>query len=233
MTGATSVWLRPERGSRGRPSQWTRSNIADVGIRIADHQGLAAVTMRSVATELGTAAASLYRIVDSRDQVLELMADRVIGEFDYSTLAALDDPRIGLLNLSRQARGIYGRHSWLLTLPSNTPTLGPCAMDYLDHALGVLSTAPTTTREKLESIAIVSGLVRVLLLSEAPARHSTTPNAGWQVELTNHLMAAALRDSRPHLSAAMASVDRDVDISESFDRVMLRVISGLLSGHGS
>lgn len=143
-TAAPSVWLRTQRGSRGPASQWTRDDVAAAGVGLADAGGLEAVTMRSMAATLGTAGASLYRIVDSRDHVLELMADRVIAEFDYA-----DTPpgsgHVGLLSLAVQARAIYARHPWLLTITTSSPVLGPNATTYLDHALGtIVETALTS-----------------------------------------------------------------------------------------
>ena len=64
---AASIWLRPERSAAGRPAQWSRAEITQVALRIADAEGLDAVTMRRVAAELGTGAASLYRYVQTRE----------------------------------------------------------------------------------------------------------------------------------------------------------------------
>jgi Bacterial regulatory proteins, tetR family len=57
---AASIWLRPERSAVGRPAQWSRAEITQAALRIADAEGLDAVSMRRVAAELGTGAASLY-----------------------------------------------------------------------------------------------------------------------------------------------------------------------------
>ena len=105
--GAPSIWLRPERGSRGPTPRLTRPGVAAAAIELADADGLAAVTMRSVASVLGKAPASLYRVIESRDELLELMTDTVIGEFTYSTKLSGSGPE-GLLSLARQARSLYG-----------------------------------------------------------------------------------------------------------------------------
>ena len=228
-TAAPSVWLRPERGSRGPASRWTRDDVADAGVRVADEHGLAAVTMRSVASRLGTAGASLYRIVDSRDQLLELMADRVNGEFDYSTVGA-GSGTVGMRSLARQGRAIYARHRWLLEIPDTAPVLGPNAMTYLDRALGTLSSTDLTEGAKLEVVGIVSGLVRVLALGEAsPGRGRLSPE--WQAAMADHLRATAVSESHPHLAAVLAA-DRDAaDPGDGFDRVIGLVID--VAVHGS
>jgi AcrR family transcriptional regulator len=56
-----TVWDRPERGSRGPAPERSRAQITAVAVALADAEGLAAVSMRRVAGELGTGPASLYR----------------------------------------------------------------------------------------------------------------------------------------------------------------------------
>lgn len=58
----------------------SREAIAAAAVRIVDAEGLDAMTMRRVAQELGTGAASLYAHVAGKEELLELVIDRVIGE---------------------------------------------------------------------------------------------------------------------------------------------------------
>ena len=53
MTTAESIWMRPERSAVGRPAQWSRAQITEIALRVADADGLDAVSMRRVAAELG------------------------------------------------------------------------------------------------------------------------------------------------------------------------------------
>ncbi|MFO0746047.1 MAG: TetR/AcrR family transcriptional regulator [Myxococcota bacterium] len=54
--------------------------ILDAAFAILDHEGLDALSMRRVAQALETGPASLYAHVENKDELLELMLDRVIGE---------------------------------------------------------------------------------------------------------------------------------------------------------
>jgi AcrR family transcriptional regulator len=58
-------------------------SIVQAALRIADAEGLQAVTMRRVAASLGAAAMSLYRHVPNKDTLLELMADHVLAKLPY------------------------------------------------------------------------------------------------------------------------------------------------------
>lgn len=68
--------------ARERPAKaaLSRDGVVAAGLRILQAEGLDAVTMRRVATELDTGAASLYVYVANRDAMLEAMLDAVIGE---------------------------------------------------------------------------------------------------------------------------------------------------------
>jgi AcrR family transcriptional regulator len=69
------------RSTRDRPAKAPLSEeaIVDAALAIARTDGLAAVTMRRVAAELDTGAASLYVYVRNRDELLRGMLDRVAG----------------------------------------------------------------------------------------------------------------------------------------------------------
>jgi AcrR family transcriptional regulator len=56
--------------------------IIDTAIRVLDTDGLSALSMRRVAEELNTGAASLYAYVSNKDELLELVYERVIAEIE-------------------------------------------------------------------------------------------------------------------------------------------------------
>ena len=72
--------------------------------------------MRRVAAELGTGAASLYRYVDTRDDLIDLMIDSTGAEYIFT--APTGDWLADLLEVAEQARTIMRRHPWLPSLPS-------------------------------------------------------------------------------------------------------------------
>jgi AcrR family transcriptional regulator len=57
----------------------SREQIAGAAVTLADTSGIEAVSMRTLAGELGVGATSLYRYVDRRDELIELMVDDVTG----------------------------------------------------------------------------------------------------------------------------------------------------------
>jgi AcrR family transcriptional regulator len=232
--GAPSIWLRPEHGSRGPTSRLTRLGVAAAAIELADTGGLAAVTMRSVASVLGTAPASLYRVIESRDELLELMTDTAIGEFTYSRKLVGSGPE-GLLSLARQARSLYRRHPWMLDVSAPGPVLGHNALEYLEHALSALHDLAISSQQKLEAIGILSGLVKLLATNESEHQQAGRLPAEWQAATAMRLVGQATDGQHPHLADVLARTPaaRIPTVSAStqdtqFDRVVLRVLRGLL-----
>src|SRR4051812_4658282 len=107
-----SIWARPRRGARGPSPDYRLTDIAGAAIRIAATHGLAAVSMRAVAAELGTTASTLYRYVVSRDELLDLMVDTAMAGFVFEPGA--DDWLSELVSLAEATRTLYVAQPWLL-----------------------------------------------------------------------------------------------------------------------
>jgi AcrR family transcriptional regulator len=102
-----------EGGARRRtPRRRTLSidAIVDTALAIIDAEGLDALTMRTVAHVLGTGAASLYAHVDSKDRLIELVVERVIGEVRYRGDPDPDRWMDQLKETAREIRRVFTRH---------------------------------------------------------------------------------------------------------------------------
>ena len=115
------LWDTGRRPSRGPKPALSLDRIVEAAVQVADADGLEAVSMRRVATELGTGAMSLYRYVPGKGELLDLMLDRVqrpsenpadLGDggwraalegLGHATLAAVMAKRIEVLMSGRDA----------------------------------------------------------------------------------------------------------------------------------
>lgn len=223
MSETTGSSENVARGPVGRPPTRSRDEIAHAAVELADRDGLALVTMRAVASSLGTGAASLYRYVRTRDDLVALMVDEVNGEFDLTG----PDKRPWveqMVDLARRARAVYRRHPWMIDALDRTPTLGPNSVAYLEHALAVLSRTRADGGTKLEAVGVFGGVVRLLARQERDARLAGDAVAA--DELAHHLTTLAASNDYPHLSAALTDTH---DSGDQFDRIVRRVITGLIT----
>jgi AcrR family transcriptional regulator len=122
----TPAWKRPPKGARAR-TPISLERIVDEALRIIDAEGTEGVTMRRVAAELGTGPASLYAHVESRDELLRHVHDRVITEVefpDFDTMGWKDALRLW----ARGLYDVYHRHGDIALLSFAEIPTGPGAL---------------------------------------------------------------------------------------------------------
>ncbi|WP_432839234.1 TetR/AcrR family transcriptional regulator [Dactylosporangium sp. CA-092794] len=212
MADSQSIFQRAERGSRGPVPSHSRDEIVAAAVAIADADGLAAVSMRAVAGRLGTAAGSLYRYLSSRDDLLDLMADAVVGALRPFPEAA--DPFDALAGLARAQLAVYRRHPWLVETIQRTSGLGPNSLAYFDHCLGVLEPLDRPVARKFEAIAMLTGVVTLF----ARPQPEGVSFAG--IDMTRY----------PNLTAAFAAAGPPAPETgpDLFERTVRSLLSGLL-----
>jgi AcrR family transcriptional regulator len=228
------IWSLPERGTRGPKPRYSRAEIADAAIAIADAEGIAAVTMRRIAAGLGTGTMSLYNYVPAKDHLIQLMIDRTAEEYVYPGRSP-QDSRAAIADLARQARDIARRHPWLPAIMNRPPPMGPGTLRYIDYFLGLLAGTGLDTAAKMEVIALLNGFALMYggmqaALDDERARTGITEQEQQAAPVTA-LAEAATSGSYPNLAAiltAPASPLRTAD--EVFDSCLIRLIDGALTG---
>ncbi|MER6949145.1 TetR/AcrR family transcriptional regulator [Nonomuraea sp. NPDC000554] len=159
MTDAeyVNIWMRPERPARGPKPAYSRAQIAEAAVRIADAEGLEAATMRRIAAEIGAGAMSLYRYVPSRDDLFDLVADRLQGEIDVEGMPS-GDWRADLTRYADGLRAMWLRHPWIATVHRSRASFGPNQLLLIERLMGVLD-AFVSIDENLGLMAILGGYV--------------------------------------------------------------------------
>ncbi|GAA1879088.1 TetR/AcrR family transcriptional regulator C-terminal domain-containing protein [Streptantibioticus ferralitis] len=212
--------MRPEQARIGRPAERSRAEITAAAMDLADREGLEAVSMRRVAAALGTGAASLYRYVATRDDLLDLMTDSTAGEYDLP--APSGDWQADLLQLAHQARQIMRRHPWLPTLVITRPTLGPYGIDLLEHVLDVLADHPADPARKLEAFALLNALTALFVQNELA---TADPDAQRQTAYLRHVAAAG---DHPRIAALFAATAPEGEPRDRFATIIRRTLTGVL-----
>ncbi|MFV2020784.1 TetR/AcrR family transcriptional regulator [Micromonospora sp. LOL_023] len=176
-----NIWMRPERPAYGPKPVYSRVQITEAAIRIADAEGLEAATMRRIAAEIGGGAMSIYRYVPSRDDLVELMADQVMGEIDIAGMPS-DDWRTDLTRYADGLRAMWLSHPWMATVQRSLPSFGPNQLLLIERLMGVLD-AFISIDENLGLIAMLSGYiegtVREEISSAKELRRSGLSESEW------------------------------------------------------
>ena len=132
-------WHKP-RPRRTAREPLTAERIVAAAIEILDRDGLDAVTTRRVAEVLGTGSASLYAHVASRDELIELMVDRIAADVD---VPAPDPARWQdqLRAYARQAQQVWASHADIARASLATIPTGPERLRVIEGLLAILRAA--------------------------------------------------------------------------------------------
>lgn len=227
------IWSRPERAGRGPRPAYNRGDIAETAVRIADADGLDAVTMRRVAAELGCGTMSLYNYVPRKEDLHELMVDSVIGEYDTSRPPS-GDWRADLLAMAYRSRELMHRHPWMPRMMSPVYGFSPNGLRYIEHTLSHMDGLDMRYGAKLELIAMLNGMVTTFVSNEL-ATAERTRSLPWSEEREREVRAAYLmRQVRgggfPRMAAALAEDAGPVDLDGAFERALRRLLDSYGTG---
>lgn len=226
------IWARPEPGAR-RPRH-TRQQIAATALRIADTEGITAVSMRRVAAELGAGTMTLYHYVRTKTDLVALMEDAIMAEFLVPPGELPDDWRQALTAIARRTRSSYLRHPWAVT-GMRGAGLSPHALDHFEQSLSAVAGTGLDPAGRLELIATVDDYVHGFVLKndvepgvEAVADHASV--------IEEHLAARLADGAYPHTAALLGEHDRLATLAalataapadERFDRGLRRLLDGV------
>ncbi|MET4661446.1 AcrR family transcriptional regulator [Streptomyces sp. PvP037] len=222
------IWARPERAGRGPRPAYTRADIAAAAVRIADAEGLDAVSMRRVAAELGCGTMSLYNYVPRKEDLYELMVDAAGGEHELWEPAG--DWRADMVRVAHQSRALMHRHPWLPRLMSPVYGFSPNSLRYLEHCLACLDPLPGTYGTKLELIAMLNGIVTTYVSNEL-ATAERTRSLPWSQEQEHAIRGAYLggriaTGQYPRMAAAFQEDAGPIDLEAVFERALGRMLDG-------
>ena len=159
--GDGPIWARPEPSPRSL--RFSRQEIAVAALEIADAEGFDAVSMRRIARSLGAGTMSLYRYIATKDDLLALIGDALLGEaLVRGELPA--DWLEAIAAVARQTRRAYLRHPWAIRLVQREGAVqaalaGPNGLRHVEQSLSALSGAPMDAKAKLDVLAIVDDYV--------------------------------------------------------------------------
>lgn len=200
-----------------RAPKITLDQIVAAAIRLVDCDGAAALTMNRIGDELGVAAMSLYNHVDSKDALLDAVAEAVLS--DITVPATARDWETVVRESFRAVRRVAHCH----------PALFPLVLDRVPHLLGeahlieafleIMCAAGFDERTALGAFRVLSDFTIGYVLSEV---------RGFTLEPGHsRLEPATLPPSMfPHISQVVPQLgaeDRDVD----FELGIALILSGL------
>ena len=142
----------------------TRERALSVAMRLADAEGLGALTMRRLAQELGIEAMSLYHHVANKDDILDGMVDMVFGEIELPAEGA--DWKTAMRDRARSARAALTRHPWAIGLMESRSSPGPATLRHHDAVLGSCRAAGFSVAMSAHAFSLIDSYLYGFVLQE-------------------------------------------------------------------
>ncbi|MEO8876459.1 MAG: TetR/AcrR family transcriptional regulator C-terminal domain-containing protein [Polyangiaceae bacterium] len=215
------------RGERG--VELTRARIIQAAIAIADDEGTATLTMRTLARELGVATMSLYRHVRSREELILAMADATFLEQTPPRRARHPWRKQLELVLRVQWEG-YRRHPWLAHVISMTrPQALKNGMLHTEAVLEALVPLgfddETILRTAITLMAFVRGMAASLEQEKHAEQDSGISAEEWMVEQEASMLP--LMKEYPVLMRMSTNGDFDIGMNALFECGLRYLVDGI------
>ncbi|MEU1487362.1 TetR/AcrR family transcriptional regulator C-terminal domain-containing protein [Streptomyces sp. NPDC005752] len=223
-----------ESGRKPAPApgrQLSRERVIRTAIELVDAEGLAALSMRRIATEFGTSTMALYRHVPSKGELVRLMSESVFGSGPTGPRPTGWRPR-----LEREARWLwrqYAQHPWLARAMAGLtrPMASPNAMQYTERVLATLTGLDLTPEQMLHVhltvLAYAQGIAMAAEL-EAQARQDSGMTAEeWMTSMEPRMDAIQATAAYPVLSTFFGTDDFELELGTLFEFGLARVLDGV------
>ncbi|GAA0330572.1 TetR/AcrR family transcriptional regulator [Actinoallomurus spadix] len=221
---AEPVWSRPRGGRRPKLS---REAIVAAAIAIADAEGLDAVSIRRVASELGVRAMSLYTHIDAKEDLLDLMHDEVAAEVLIEGELP-PDWREAFREITAREREVTLRHPWVFQLAGRSPRVGPNGLMHAEQSFTVASRLTDDPREMLAIVRAIDHYMLGYTLRTQGGRERKAAGLGGVGE-EPYVRTLLAEGTFPHLKPVL---DAGIHDQDDFEQGLTWILDGIEREYG-
>lgn len=201
----------------------TRDRVLEAATALADRDGIAALTLRSLAAELGVKPMSVYHHVAGKEAILDGLVDRVFAEVGVPTDVGW---REAMAERARSMRAALKRHPWAVTLMDSRSSPGPATLRHHDAAIGVLRRQGFSVAMAAHAFALLDAFIYGFAVQE-----SSLPFEGPAelARIAEPILTDAVAQELPYFVelATEHALAPGYDFGEEFDFGLELILDGL------
>ena len=202
----------------------SRERVLRTAVALADAKGNSALTMRSLASELGVKPMALYHHFANKEEILDGIIDVVFGEIDLPPTDS--DWREAIRRRAIAARRVLSEHAWAIPLMESRTNPGPATLRQHDAVLATFRRAGFSIQLTAHAYSLLDSYVYGFALQESvslPFDKVTAP------ELAEKILSQFPSDEYPHLAelATEHVLRPGYDYGEEFEFGLDLVLDGL------
>jgi AcrR family transcriptional regulator len=172
----------------------SRERVLRAAMVVADTAGVQALTIRTLAAELGVTPMSVYYYVANKSEILDGIVDVVFNEIDIPP--GDGDWRAEIRRRAISARRVLARHPWVIGLLESRKTPGPATLRHHDAMIGTLRGAGFSVEMTAHAYALLDSYVYGFALQEAALPFDGPETVA---DVAEPIMQRFLADEYPHL----------------------------------
>jgi AcrR family transcriptional regulator len=199
----------------------TRERVLRAAIGLADRDGIEALSMRKLGQELGVDAMALYRHVHGKDDLLDGVAELVVGEIERPP--ASDDWKGALRGHAMAARHVMLRHPWARRVLEQRGTSGPASLAHIEAVLATLFGAGFSIEVAHHALHLLDsrifGFNQALFEDSGPADISPEIEAATIRALAGYPAISELAKAASH-EGVLGRCDDDVEFAFGLDLIL-------------
>lgn len=229
------VWTRS--AGAGRRPRFSREDIATAAVQIADTEGLESLSMRRLATELGAGTMTLYHYVRTKDELLTLVNDSVMGEVVVPADEPLpDDWRAAVTVIAERTRQCLLRHPWILDIVDDPP-IGPNVVRHFDQSMQAVAPLGASLADRLDIVTAVDEYVFGYCIHARNNLHPDGPDNGIYSEgMVRYIESLLTTGDYPQLqkladetgaAEVLQAADAHARDPERFGRNLAKLLDGI------
>ena len=158
--------------SRGRPATIDREAVLETALGLLDGEGVEALTMRRLASELGVSAMTPYRYVGSKDELLVVLVDRLAARLVYPPRPG--DPKGAMLVLWSTIYDSLAEHSWVPEVLARRRLMAPSVLGAIEEIHAALRNAGLSVEAAVRAYRLMWNFTLGSLLVRAGASSEGT-----------------------------------------------------------
>ncbi|MEV6231805.1 TetR/AcrR family transcriptional regulator C-terminal domain-containing protein [Saccharopolyspora shandongensis] len=206
----------PASRTRGQRAGLTRRAVFEAAMALADREGLKALSMRRLGSELGVEAMTLYHHVSSKDALLDGLVEQLLAEVVVSRLDG-ESWQAGLRDYAHSLLAALLAHPNVVPLVVSRPAVTSRNLRMMEDALDALRAAGFSLDIGLDVLHSLAGFV---------VGHVVTGGRRDAVEQVRHLSDVDASEF-PLLAEAAARVERRQGSNSRFDFALDAMLAGL------
>jgi AcrR family transcriptional regulator len=195
--------------------------VLRAAIRLADRDGIEALSMRKLGQELRVDAMALYRHVQSKDDMLDGVVEVIVGEIERPQPG--EDWKGALRQQAMAARRVMLRHPWARQVLEERGTSGPAALAHIEAVLATILGAGFSIEIAHHALHVLDsrifGFNQALFEDSGPADPSPEVAAAMARALAGYPRISELAQSVSH-EGVLGRCDDDVEFAFGLDLIL-------------